>query len=41
MAKKEQQKEPGNTNAWKIVILPAPGVAIFKSMLMTCPIMVT
>lgn len=29
MAKKEQQKEPGNTNAWKIVILPAPWVAIF------------
>lgn len=29
MAKKEQQKEPGNTNVWKIVILPAPWVAIF------------
>lgn len=29
MAKKEQQKEPGNTNAWKIVILPVPWVAIF------------
>ncbi len=41
MAKKEQQQEPGNTNAWKIVILPAPWVAIFKSMSMTCPIMVT
>lgn len=29
MTKKEQQQEPGNTNVWKIVILPAPWVAIF------------
>lgn len=29
MAKKEQQQEPGDTNVWKIVILPAPWVAIF------------
>lgn len=29
MGKKEQQQESGNTNVWKIVILPAPWVAIF------------
>ena len=29
MEKKEQQQEPGNTNVWKIGILPAPWVAIF------------
>lgn len=28
MAKKEQQKEPGNTNAWKIVILPDQSLII-------------